>query len=897
MTDARPDRSDGAATPDDAATGSPDRTSGAPEGEPPVSAPARPRSRRRLVLLGAVGVVVVVAAVLVVRGGRAPAQAPASVPAGSGEGSAARPAIRAPEGPRIPDGAQLSGFVVDGLGHPVAGAEVRAEPEDQVEAATGAGTRVEPPRVPVLWGSELPPAAAVAAGIAIASPTGADGQFALAGLAPGRYRLRVSGPGLVPAEVRFVPVPSDATRIVVARQVAIEGLVTDGGKPVANVTVGLRGDPIGGTIEVKTSPTGAFAFEDLPEGRYQLFAYRGALAARAVRVSRLGAGPFAPVELRLEAASIVVGRVIDRGEGTGIAAAIELRPSGDDDHAPRYARSGDDGVFRIEGVPNGRWIADAYAPGYTSPGGVELEAGRGIPELALVPGATIEGRVLDGEGRPIAGATVRAHGGGNLELSEAVDSDRLRRFSGRTAAPAPSAGVPGADPLLVPRGELGVMIGPIPPLPPPGAKVARPAVVDPTYAALAGDPPPLPVDPARASVWTTGADGRYRIRGVGKGKIRVLAVAPGFAEGRSRQLAVDTGQVHANVDVVLTPGTFVVGRVTDQHGAPVIGAQVTARPVIGAPVDAFTDDAGEYRLGPLTGEVALSATAYGHGDATRTVELPTARGREPAEHREDLVLVVADAVLAGTLDDANGTPVAGAQLQIVGGPADGRHAIVAADGTFSIDRLPAGTLRLRIRHPDYPPHELSATATTGAERARLRLPIGGAIEGVVLEAASGAPLTGITVEATGPGGARAEAATDKLGLFKLGPLAPGRWRLAVELAGYLPLAHALDVAAGRAPGETTVRDLRLELPRGALLGGTVRDRRGQRIARATIEIRRTDGTGSIASGTTDIEGEFRVRDTPTGELDVIATAGELRGVTRVTVRPGDEILGLTIELD
>ena len=85
----------------------------------------------------------------------------------------------------------------------------------------------------------------------------------------------------------------------------------------------------------------------------------------------------------------VVGRVIDRDEGTGVRAAIELRPAGDDQPS-RYARSEADGVFRIEGVASGRWIADAFAPGYVSPGGVELEAGRGIPELALIRGAILE---------------------------------------------------------------------------------------------------------------------------------------------------------------------------------------------------------------------------------------------------------------------------------------------------------------------------------------------------------------------------------------------------------------------------------------------------------------------------------------------------------------------------
>ena len=204
-----------------------------------------------------------------------------------------------------------------------------------------------------------------------------------------------------------MPVPSDEARIVVARQIGIDGTVTDGGKPVANAMVGIRGDAIGGALEVKTDTSGAFHVPNLPEGRYQVYAWQAALAARAVRVNRLGAGPFSPVELRLEAGAIVVGRVIDRDEGTGIVAAIELRPTGDD-QAPRYARSGDDGVFRIEGVPNGRWIADAFASGYLSPGGVELDAGKGVPELALARGAGVEGKVVDGAGHPVAGATVRA---------------------------------------------------------------------------------------------------------------------------------------------------------------------------------------------------------------------------------------------------------------------------------------------------------------------------------------------------------------------------------------------------------------------------------------------------------------------------------------------------------
>ena len=897
-----------AATPEAAPEAAP-----TPDTETAVADAATPGPRRRraravrITVLGGIAVALALTIVLVARrGSSSPSQA------GSAGSSGASAAIRAPEGPVLPaddpTGVRLTGFVIDGAGNAVAGAEVTAELEKGVidkalapaprasTGSAGSGSAGSGSAGSGSAGSGSGSGTASAPVVHTGTPTGLDGRFVIGGLVAGRYRLRVSGKGLLPAEVRFVPVPSDATRIVVARQVSITGVVLDEGKPASGIAVGLRGDAIGGGIETRSGADGTFVFDDLPEGRYQLFAYKGALAARAVRVNRLGTGPFAPIELRLEPASIVVGRVIDKDEGTGLVAAIELRPSGDD-QAPRYARSGDDGVFRIEGVPNGRWIADAFSPGYLSPGGVELEAGKGVPELALAKGAAVEGKVVDGDGTPIAGATVRALGAGEqgVETSELVEMDQLRRFSGILLVQAPAPGTTAGDPTLLPRGELGVMLGPIPPLPAPGAAVARPATLDPTMAHMAHEATPLPA-PARAPVWVTGADGAFRIHGLPRGKLVVLAVAPGFAEGRSKQVSADAAQVVMGVDVVLSPGTFVVGKVTDQHRVPVVGAQVTATPEVGSPLDAFTDADGEYRLGPLTGTLALHASSYGHGDANRKVDLPVAKGRTAAEQREDFTLVVADATLAGTLDDANGTAVKGAQIEVVGGAGDGRRAVVAADGTFSIEMLPAGPLRIRVRHPDYPVAELDTAATSGAaQRVRLAIQLGGAVEGAVIDGTSGAPQTGIVVAGAGPGGAVAEATTDKAGRWKLGPLAPGTWKLTVKLPGFLAFSREVSVTAARTPGQTSVHDVRLDLARGALVGGTVRDARGQRLAGATVRVVPASGTGGAVEGTTDNLGEFKIRDAPTGELIITATKDDATGATRATVRPGDEILGLSID--
>jgi protocatechuate 3,4-dioxygenase beta subunit len=877
----------------------------APESPSPDPAPApevapspagKPPDRRLRLAIGGVVAALIATLVIVLVMRQRPTHH--TVVATPRDGGAAK---RAPSLPTLPpgQGVKLAGVVVDGAGAPVEGAEVTIERE--VDTSAPGGRMLPPaPAGPAGSAASLPLDAGLAPSLT-APTTGADGAFTLDGLEPGRYRLRVTGPGLLTAELRMLVVPTDQLRVVVARQVTIEGTVTDGGKPVAAAMVGVRGDAIGGTIEVKTGTDGTFAVPNVPEGSYQVFAYQGALAARAMRVVRLGAGPFPKVELRLEAAAIVVGRVVDRDEGTGVIAAVELRPATDDD-VPRYARSGDDGVFRIEGVPNGRWVADAYAPGYLSPGGIELEAGRGVPEIALEAGGVVEGRVLDGEGKPVAGAAVRGMTAGDnpTEVSALVDRDQLRRFSGRTAAPLQSSPTPFAnDPDFVPRGELGVLLGPIPAIPPPGVVAARPAsIVDPRVISmsLAGEPDPLPVDPARASIWTTGADGHYRVRGLIAGKLSMLAAATGYAEARSRELTIKPGQHLTDVDIVLTAGTYLFGKVSDPRGAAVAGAQVTAVPELGLPLDTFTDGDGMYRLGPVTGKLLLSATAYGHVSASRSLDVAPSKGRIAGEQREDITLEAADAILAGTLDDATGAAVGGAHIEIIGGAGEGRSVVVAADGTFSLDMLPRGKLRVRVTHPSYPPAELDATASSTGVRSRLRLALGGQIEGALLDGASGSPLAAMTIDARGPAGMSAETATDDKGLWKLGPLRPGTWHLTIKQPGFLAFTRDVDVPVSSAPGETSVRDVRIELQRGALVGGTVRDQRGQRVAGAEITVRRADGTGAPVEADADDQGEFRIHDCPTGELIVSAKKGDMAGSTSTMVRPGAEVLSLSIEV-
>ncbi len=66
------------------------------------------------------------------------------------------------------------------------------------------------------------------------------------------------------------------------------------------------------------------------------------------------------------------------------------------------------GGFRFTGLPAARYSLRADKPGFRSPETVAVEPGAEPVTVELDPLAQIEGRVLDEDGRPVAGVTVRA---------------------------------------------------------------------------------------------------------------------------------------------------------------------------------------------------------------------------------------------------------------------------------------------------------------------------------------------------------------------------------------------------------------------------------------------------------------------------------------------------------
>ncbi len=889
--------------------------------------PKRPIIEWSLVAVAGAALMLVVVAIIGLATGDA------EVPAG-GPGSGAVGAIddaHAPPPREIREGSgphELAGTVTDASGKPVGSAWVTAVLE------LGPGVKGRAPGQ-----GKRGPGSDKGAEKGSVKGTGSDaeavigrsddaGRFVLKGVEPGRHRLRVEGDGLLTAEVRFVDVPGQAVRILIARKAEVRGKVTDSGKPVAGATVRLL--PLGGgvAVSVASDGDGGFAVGDLPEGRYRVWAAAGDRASRAQSVDRLGAGPFAPVQLDLEPAAIVTGQVIDGSTGRGVAAHVTL-VADDPDEPIRTATSTAAGAFRIEGVPLGGWTADAFAPGYVSADSVRFQTGAGYaPKVALRRGGVLSGRVVDGSGAPVAGAVVlgRADGGG-ADVSEEFVARRLGTTAGWAPLGGP-AGRPCALPLggtcggaglapsstaglvtatgqrFLPRGELGVLVGPVPFPPPPGAvssavRIASPLggpprvppgvepnglPAGPPQGAVA-DAPTVPVDPALESRFTTDGEGRYRLTGLAPGRYRVLATHRDFADGASEPRDVDLGAALADVDVVMHGGLTLYGVVVGEAGEPIAGAMVAARGERGLdPRRSVTGADGSYRIGPLSADADLEVSAPGVGSAMRRIEIDPATGRAPSTREENFTLVQADAELRGRVSDAGGLAVAGATVRVVSGGSAAR-AVTDGGGSFHLAGVVGGRHRVRIEHPDYPAAEREVATGAFSE---IRLDAGGAMEIEVRDRA-GAAVAGAKLVARGPDGGTRRATTSRRGAARLSPLASGTWAVQATARGYADGVVDVQIPSGARTGEIPATAVRIELGRGAILAGVVRDHNGERVSGAAVAV-------GNSRTTTDADGHFRLTQVMTGPVVIEAEKGGARGALELDLAPGDELVTLELRM-
>lgn len=132
-----------------------------------------------------------------------------------------------------------------------------------------------------------------------------------------------------------------------------------------------------------------------------------------------------------------------------------------------------------------------------------------------------------------------------------------------------------------------------------------------------------------------------------------------------------------------------------------------------------------------------------------------------------------------------GAPIQGATVSVDGGPTS----TSSATGTYLIADVPAGAVVLRAAAPGYQTVGAGAAMPAGGTIIfSPKLPVGDSaadgvsVQGTITDSISGAPISGATVEVTGPSTVQVETAAN--GSYRLDGLAPGEYQLQATAVGY-----------------------------------------------------------------------------------------------------------------
>lgn len=304
------------------------------------------------------------------------------------------------------------------------------------------------------------------------------------------------------------------------------------------------------------------------------------------------------------------------------------------------------------------------------------------------------------------------------------------------------------------------------------------------------------------------------------------------------------------------------------------------------------------RIPPTPRPVALEAAANTAASEPPPAATPRKVDREPGRAETE---ATPSTPVSGVVLDPDGTPIAHALVRCDDRD-KGLTASTDEEGRFQLSPEAANCNAVAI-HADQSPSE--RVRLVAGDRNTLRLSRGGAISGVVVDE-GGMPVPSylLAVESFVPSGddpspaplGRPRSINDPTGEFLFDRLPAGRYVLTASADGRPPArSAAIDVETAR----TTSR-VRIVLPRGAILEGTVLDAETRRpIAGAWVALDAATSTGanSIQGATTGPSGAYALQGVPAGPFSVRVSHESYRAkiVSGLTTR-GASMIRQDIEL-
>jgi hypothetical protein len=691
--------------------------------------------------------------------------------------------------------------------------------------------------------------------------TNVEGRASLGRLGPPPWNVTAAAEGF-DAVQRSGIYPGATLELRLERLGGFEVTVLDvDGEPAPFAEVLLSGPGIWPARTTVTDAAGKATITALHQGLYDLKARLGDRVSKTDFSVPLSRGQIAVRELRLEEGRYLTVRVTDgpprddRPEPDSVEGADVILVEEGLSAFPLEGRTNKEGLAVLGPISEGVATVTARAEGFVPRvvGGDELSDDD--VTIPLLRGGAIRGRVRDDRGIPVDGATIEVIGTDvdGMPIHETTDRSGFRDdlFSFALQGPLP----------LVPRGELGVMPGPIPPIP-------RAGDVSAGARTTGGEP------------WVSRVDGTFRAAPVTPGRVQLLVRHPEFVETLTEVVPLGPGQ-EVEVQVVLARGGRLEGRVVEEDRTPVAGARVEIAALEGTyETLSYTADDGTFAAASVPpvvlvsvarpdalGEVAARIDVTVEPGRTKRIEIVLERPREPS-----LLRVV----------DARGFPISGAQVRVASldlTASLARTFFTNDDGEVSVPSVRGLPVRVVLERPG---KASAALAIEPAEREhRLVMQDALTLRGRITGRDGRDRVEGADVTLYTPAGAL-HVRSDEYGDFTVADLGVGRIRLVARHDAYATAERVLWFEGdARRPIEIEPVDLS---PAGVIHGVVLDDRDepvvGARVGVDAVPTYLPVGRLPSRLAVTDADGRFVLERVAEGAVALEAYSPELgRGRT------------------
>jgi hypothetical protein len=702
-----------------------------------------------------------------------------------------------------------------------------------------------------------------------------DGRALVTRLPPPPWSVRASAPGY--ESVERTNVDREVT-IALRRLAALTvRVVRHDGAPAPGANVAIAGSTLWPARRTAADAQGRAKISGLLAGAYDLEARLGGEVSEPLVGLEVERGADAEVTLRL-----VPGRfakvIVTDGDGKSPAlvagADVVLTPEGVGSF-PLLGRTGSDGKVVLGPIPPGTASVAARAEGFVSSPLVRVPEVTDEPvTVALLRGATLRGDVVDGRGFPVEGASIEVVGTDAFGLPVS-ETPLLAAFRGTHFDWALSG--PGQ---LIPAGELGVMPGPVPPIPKAGVRIEQGA----DLWALADAPPPV------IEAWVSRSDGAFVARPVTPGRVRAVARHPDYVEGASELVTLAPGG-EARVKIVLLGGGILAGRVLDDRSLPVEDADIevaSSRASLVRTVRTARD--GSFELSGIPESAVVSVRRPG-GDRRvalrKDVEVPEGKRTEI-----ELVLPALREPVRIFVTDAEEEPLELAEVTALSLDPEvplRETSFTDSEGKTELADAEGLALRVVVESPGFPRKALVVERAPATLHVTLEQ--GVIVEGDVTAVRGRHAVENARVTLIAEG-ARRVTQTDAEGHYRILDVAPGPARLEISHPDYATVRTKVEISAmGRADRAFELDTVDLAEPGN--IEGEVVDSDGNPVSGARVSIGAAEAylpAGTLPPGVaqTKDDGSFELTGIPEGRhrLEALSTVAGRGSARDVEVRAG-----------